>query len=149
MTWRSSMGYFDKYGLKGLENLVGHNIVKVEQTEERMIFTNDQGIRLIYEVEGDCCSYSYFHDIVGEEKLIENGPVVSVGEIELHPSTILDSPRDEVVRCYGYEIVTESPKWGEQTTVFSFRNDSNGYYGGDMYFAGLRSAEVPAAEVSA
>lgn len=32
---------------------------------------------------------------------------------------------------YGYKIISES-KWGDQTSVFSFRNSSNGYYGGWM-----------------
>jgi hypothetical protein len=33
----------------------------------------------------------------------------------------------------GLEIVTDDPKFGEVTSVFSFRNDSNGYYGGWIF----------------
>ena len=33
---------------------------------------------------------------------------------------------------YGYKIVTAHPVFGEVTSVLSFRNSSNGYYGGWM-----------------
>ena len=57
------------------------------------------------------------------------GPVVSTAEIPLDDAAESD---DELTRCYGYEIVTEHPTFGEVTCVFSFRNDSNGYYGGSL-----------------
>ena len=39
----------------------------------------------------------------------------------------------ELIQKYGYAITTESEQFGEMTSVFSFRNSSNGYYGGWMY----------------
>lgn len=36
------------------------------------------------------------------------------------------------IQVYGYSIVTEHPFFGEQTSTFSFRNSSNGYYGGSL-----------------
>lgn len=106
-------------------------------SEEKLEFFTDTGDVLTYTVEGDCCSRSYFYDMHGKEKLIENGPVVSISDIELEKPDDSEAKYDEYVKVYGYEIVTEHPKWGEQTTVFSFRNDSNGYYGGWMNFAGV------------
>lgn len=88
---------------------------------------------------GDCCSHSYFYDFIGVDKLLNNGPVVSAREVELKES----DPRGvvpeheheyeyESIKVYGYEIVTEDPNFGPVTTVFSFRNSSNGYYGGEL-----------------
>ena len=106
-----------------------------------------------YEVEGDCCSYSYFHDFFGVPHLLNNGAVTEVGDVDLAP----DDPRfkrpakaderpadmdydhpdywdysDEDIQVYGYKIVTAHPVFGEVTSVLSFRNSSNGYYGGWM-----------------
>lgn len=32
--------------------------------------------------------------------------------------------------AYALKITSDHPTWGEVTTVFAYRNDSNGYYGG-------------------
>lgn len=123
-----------------LARLVGRKIVSVDMGEDKLHFTDDSGDVLTYYVDGRCCSRSYFYDMHGKEKLLGNGPVVSVKEIELKDPNSHEGRHDEYVKAYGYEIVTEHSKWGEQTTVFSFRNDSNGYYGGEMHFAGIRTA---------
>ena len=47
-----------------------------------------------------------------------------------------------VVRVYGYRIASDHPTWGEVTAVMSFRNDSNGYYGGELVPAGP-NADLP------
>ena len=48
----------------------------------------------------------------------------------------------EVIAVYGFKFITVSEQWGEQTTVLSFRNESNGYYGGWMELSTLElSAE--------
>lgn len=127
--------------------LIGHKIVRVDLSEDFLDFFTDTDLRIRYSVEGDCCSFSYFHDIVGVEKLYANGPVTEVNRISLEPDEIVHDDYD-VIQCYGYEIVTESPKWGPQTTVFSFRNSSNGYYGGWMnsgVITGVSGDELPAA----
>ncbi|RTL65856.1 MAG: hypothetical protein EKK42_20130 [Pseudonocardiaceae bacterium] len=121
--------------------LIGHKIVNVELADDSLSFTTDAGHVLRYSVEGDCCSYSYFHDIVGAEKLYENGPVKEVNSIAVDDTDVA-ADSNEYIKCYGYEIVTEHPKWGDQTTVFSFRNSSNGYYGGWMNFDGIEFANA-------
>lgn len=134
----------DTEGVEGLENLVGHKVIAVEMDEASLIFYTDENKSLHFSVEGECCSYSYFHDMVGKDKLIANGLVIEVGDIALEDDglandTINPNDRyDNYVQVYGYKIITESEKWGEQTTVFSFRNSSNGYYGGWMNFDGIR-----------
>lgn len=107
-----------------LNNLIGKNIMQVFWVDTELGFTCEDGTYLAYKVEGDCCSWSYLYDFHGVRKLIDNGPIISVKALE---PVVKDHGEME---CYGWEIVTESPQWGEQTSVFSFRNESNGYYGG-------------------
>lgn len=110
--------------------LTGKAIAGVWMDEDHLKFATDKG-DLFFTVYGDCCSHSYFYDFHGVKKLLANGPVVSAGEVALDDSDA--KPRhDECVKVYGFEIVTEDPVFGEVTSVFSFRNDSNGYYGGEM-----------------
>ncbi len=120
-----------------LADLVGKTITEIHWTESTVVFTTDGGT-FTYEVEGDCCSYSYFHDFFGVRNLLDNGPVVAVGDVELRDddprfkSPIQNAEDWDVTAVYGYELVTEHPRFGEVTSVLSFRNNSNGYYGGWM-----------------
>jgi hypothetical protein len=116
----------------GLNRLIGKKITEIHISDDRRVFTAADGELIGFDVEGDCCSHSYFYDFHGVRKLLDNGPVVKVGPIELAEP---DQTGHECLQAYGFELVTESPKWGEQTSVLSFRNDSNGYYGGWMQAA--------------
>ena len=133
------MSWYDSTDERGLNVLVGHKIRAVSMSEETLQFLaetpNHEAVVFEFKVEGECCSFSYFHDFVGVMKLLENGPVTHTGSIALNPDSF-DDPEEDYVQCYGFEIVTEHPTWGEQTSVFSFRNSSNGYYGGWMEFVG-------------
>lgn len=131
---------------EGLAYLIGRNVVDVKMSEETLEFRTDAGDVLTYVVDGECCSRSYFYDMHGRKNLIENGPVVSIGTVKLAEPDVSSEADGEyvsnyVVQAYGYQIVTEHPQWGEQTTVFSFRNDSTGDYGGTMFFAGITQVE--------
>ena len=120
---------------KAIERLVGRKIKRVYMSAAYLKFETDQG-DLAFAVEGDCCSRSFFHDFIGVEKLTANGPVISAASVSLtedDPRSKTDNSHDyEEIECYGYEIVTEDPQFGPVTAVFSFRNSSNGYYGGWM-----------------
>ena len=124
----------DYFNENGFVALVGRNITGVWWSEEYLTFETDAG-RISYTVDGDCCSTSYFHDLIGLDKLL-SGPVVSTNVVELGSANAeLDEDaleRDSYTLVYGYQIVTEHPMWGEVTTAISFRNDNNGYYGGHM-----------------
>lgn len=118
-----------------LNDLVGRKITKIFLNEDYLKFETDKG-PLVYKVDGDCCSHSYFFDFYGVKKLLENGPVTSVKTIELKEGDVSWTPEEdkdhECLQCYGYQIFTESKEFGEQTAAFSFRNSSNGYYGGSL-----------------
>jgi hypothetical protein len=108
------------------EPLIGRKVTAVWFSDDHLTFDTDQGL-ITYTVEGDCCSRSLFHDFVGVDKLLENGPVT---EFKVIKEGEEDESAEYCTRVYGYALTTESAKWGEMTTVFSFRNESNGYYGG-------------------
>jgi len=116
-----------------LEKLVGKKIQKIFMNDEYLRFETDAG-NFHYTVYGDCCSNSYFHDFVGVEKLLKNGKVLSTRQIDLDLSAEekLDKEDYEEIQCYGFELVTEDPEFGEVTSIMSFRNSSNGYYGGSL-----------------
>jgi|SRR5690606_24293018 len=111
------------------KSLIGEKIIEIRMGQYLLVFTTESGKRIGFAVEGDCCSHSYFYDFVGADKLFLNGPVTEFNEVSLGEDEYYDG---EYIQVYGYEIVTEHPVWGEQTSVFSFRNASNGYYGGWM-----------------
>lgn len=120
------------------KHLVGKKIKQVYMNDEYLAFKTDKG-NVVFTVEGDCCSSSYFHDFIGLDKVKNNGPVKSAGEVSLQdddPRAKVDADEWEEIAVYGFEIVTEDPTFGDVTTVFSFRNSSNGYYGGWMYYHG-------------
>ena len=122
------------YGQKDIERLIGRTIQKIYMNSQYLKFETNLG-NIVFTVYGDCCSSSYFHDFIGVEKLLKGTPVVSVKSIDLttDDSQVKVNRNDyDSIACYGYEIVTEDPQFGEVTSVFSFRNSSNGYYGGGL-----------------
>ena len=123
---------YDYANLK--EDLVGKKILRIYLDEDNLRFDTDGGT-FCYVVTGECCSNSWFNDFFGVRNLLDNGPVMDVEEIEL---TEDDEerikkwlPKDyEELKFYGYRLTTEHPTFGPVSSVFSFRNDSNGFYGG-------------------
>lgn len=130
-------------------SVVGRKVKAVRITEEILQFDFEEGESVAFTVYGDCCSHSYFYDFHGVEKLLENGPVTEFSPIDLKESEYVysydpdnvDHEYDEI-QVYGWRLVTEHPLWGEQTSVFSFRNSSNGYYGGWMEVTSQRIDDV-------
>lgn len=127
-----------------MENLIGSKIKRIFFNEDYLKFETDNE-DCTYTVKGDCCSNSLFYDFFGVKKLLENGPVTEVKEIELNPTDIIKEKipewseglsdkksSDSSIKVYGFAITTVSEEFGEMTSVVSFRNYSNGYYGGYM-----------------
>lgn len=130
------------YGLN-TDRLIGANITAIHMNEDYLVFETDKGL-MGYRVEGDCCSRSYFHDFYGIRNLLDNGPVTAFEQVSLSPGdpgyqpatwekgTGWDAGEYEDVKVYGFRFTTEHPQFGPVSSVLSFRNASNGYYGGDM-----------------
>lgn len=113
-----------------LKDLIGKKVTNIFVNEEYLRFKTDNGT-FTYQVSGDCCSHSYFYDFYGVKNLLENGVIKEIKSVELHPTDLLVNQND-YIQVYGYQITTESKDYGDVTSVFSFRNSSNGYYGGSI-----------------
>jgi hypothetical protein len=116
--------------MKELQELVGKKVKAIGMTEDHLRFSTDKG-DFTFGVEGDCCSHSYFYDFVGIQKLLNNGPIKAVEEIPMEDDGRRMLENDSV-SCYGFRFITEDPLFGDVSSVMSFRNDSNGYYGGEL-----------------
>lgn len=119
-----------------IKDLIGKKITGISMNQEYLRFDTDDG-SFTYTVEGDCCSSSFFFDFYGVRNVLENGKVKEVKQVDLHPADVLVSNTSgsctDDTKVYGYQIFTESKDgYGDVTAVFSFRNVSNGYYGGSI-----------------
>lgn len=105
--------------------LVGLKVEELHVTEAEgsLVFVTNAGI-FEYEVDGDCCSESWFADVTGVDALI-GGTVASVEEVPMPEPGEDGRSRQESDEAYGCKITTDK---GHADVVF--RNSSNGYYGG-------------------
>ena len=118
--WRTT----GKWEYQPTKCLVGLDVKRVLVSEETACFIGDaEAVALT--VDGECCSTSFWYDVIGADKLIQGGPIVLAEWI--------DGDRAGTewgeVQSYGLRLVTVGP-FGEWTTALSFRNESNGYYDG-------------------
>jgi hypothetical protein len=131
------------WGIQALANaIVGKTILAMYWDEDRLVFDTTNGL-VGFNVDGDCCSSSYFYDFYGVRNLLDNGPVTAFEEVTLSPGdpgyreTTWDADGREIdhehIQVYGYRFTTVHPMFGEVSSVLSFRNASNGYYGGEMH----------------
>ena len=104
--------------------LKGRTITGIDVSDDeealRFRFTDEFG-PVVWSVDGDCCSHSYWHDGYSLNAL-RLGTVSAVASLEL--PDVSDSPA-ELTQAYGYAITTE-----KGAATLAFRNESNGYYGG-------------------
>ena len=122
-----------------LDELTGHTIISIYMSEKYLVF-NTKTRQVAYECEADCCSESVFYDFIGVKKLLKGNPIIATNEIPLQSFSFRNvkqwtKDRNKLQNCvevYGYEIITEDEKFGDVTSVFSFRNYSNGAYGGNL-----------------
>ena len=123
-----------------LSALVGRTISALFISADQSIlwFDTDAG-PIVYEAEGDCCSESWFADIIGADWL-KGTRVISTETLGLPDYNVKDGRgRQEEDEAYGYSLTTER---GVATIVF--RNSSNGYYGGCLTLLHREEGERPA-----
>lgn len=108
-----------------MKELMGKTIeaIFVGEGEHEITFKTDTGY-LTYIADGDCCSETWFADILGVSALI-GGTVTSVEEAEIVHDDDGSRTRQEYDKVYGFKITTN-----KGYADIAFRNSSNGYYGG-------------------
>jgi hypothetical protein len=81
--------------------------------------------QLAWITEGDCCSHSWFQEILGVDCLL-NTTIIDVG-YERYDSSVIEDGDSTVIKQYKVKITTS-----DGYTDIIFRNRSNGYYGGSI-----------------
>lgn len=116
--------------------LIGKKVLRIFMNEDNLKFETDQG-NVCFSVDGDCCSKSVFHDFIGVKNLFKGKEITKVEEVfttedgdSVHIPMDSKNYQDDI-KWYGYRLIVEG-QYGEESAVFSFRNYSNGYYGGSM-----------------
>lgn len=127
-----------------MKELIGKTINKVFMDEDCLTFETSDGLVISYAVYGDCCSSSVWYDFYGVADLIGQ-TITDTKDLHLDEDDWImkrlssvdynvKTPRDFVddsIQIYGVSL-SFVDKWGyERTAVASFRNYSNGYYGGE------------------
>ena len=110
--------------------LVGKTIKSFTLAEDgdHITFHCDEG-DITLGTEGDCCSQTWIESIDTPKNL--KGKVLSAEEIEVPDLGNVDGKRHtgvDQVSYYGLKVVTSKGH-----SVIDYRNDSNGYYGGNLY----------------
>jgi hypothetical protein len=107
--------------------LVGQRIKAIYVNSETLHIVTDKAVHK-FEVEGDCCSHSYFYEVQNVSQMIS----WVAKEIEKIGMPNPEQPDEYgLLQAYGYKIHTEGG-YG----LIVFRNSSNGYYGGWMHYLG-------------
>lgn len=109
-----------------IETLQGRTVTKIlmEPGEGRMHLECADGDTIMFVTDGDCCSETWFADIVGVCALL-NEPITLAEEVDIADSGD-NRTRQEYDRFYGFKLYT-----AKGCCDFIYRNSSNGYYGGD------------------
>lgn len=122
------------------KNILGLTINRLEIDDEYqhyLRFTGEDEThnaeQIIWEAEGDCCSETWFAEINNIDALLGR-KILRIRELdmekELTPEVYKErvndgQTRQEYDHLYGIELQTDGG-----STLITFRNSSNGYYGG-------------------
>lgn len=106
--------------------LIGKTIVAIQMTTDKKAirFALEGGAEVVARADGDCCSSTWIEHI-SLPVLGFPAVVVEANDIEMPD---LGTPDDaECVAYYGFKVQTD-----RGPIVIDYRNESNGYYGGDL-----------------
>lgn len=119
-----------------IDILVGRTITEVVialDKESVEFVTPDE--RYYFEAHGDCCSNSWIESIEWLDNLIGE-EVISCNEHYVREDVPDDHPfsENDCLKFYNVEIITK-----KGICAIDFRNQSNGYYDGELYFIPCQS----------
>ena len=131
------MGDYYGYG-----KLIGKTVVsyELEQTGDHLTLHFKDGASATIATDAHCCSHTWIEDMDLPSNLL--GTIREVVDLEMPDLGSIDGQRHkgvDVVSYYGLKITTD-----KGSCVLDYRNDSNGYYGGNVFVV---LNEVPSAAV--
>lgn len=109
--------------------LLGRTIqgIKIAEDKKAILFVTDGG-DIVARTDGDCCSSTWIEHI----ELPAMGFPAKVSSAEDLDMPDLGQPGEyEVIAYYGFKITTD-----KGVIVIDYRNESNGYYGGNLSWPG-------------
>lgn len=108
--------------------LIGKTITELKIAEDKtaLLFVTDSG-EIKVRCDADCCSFTWIEHIE-TPALGFPAKVLSAENIEM--PDLGDMPECDVVSYYGFKITTD-----KGDLVIDYRNDSNGFYGGNLSWA--------------
>lgn len=111
---------------KNWKNLVGKKIIQVNMEDKQYLtFQTKDSSDFTFQAYGDCCSYSWIEHVSGLDALLGQEVLefeeISMGEVQ-H-----DNKHYDCLQSYSYKLKT-----AKGVFEVELRNDSNGYYGGDL-----------------
>jgi hypothetical protein len=121
-----------------LEKLIGKTVTGLRISEEKQFLTFETTSgEFGYYTDGDCCSISWIEHFEGVENLIGKA-ILKIEEKDISARPDPDPEDHGCLQIYGFEFTTE-----KGTALLDFRNDSNGYYGGNLISAKPDRATLP------
>jgi len=127
--------------------VIGKTIAKmmIAADKKALLFVTTDGEELVARADGDCCSQSWVESV----ELPALGFPFTVSAIEDLDLGKIDEWHDgECISFYGCKVVTDK---GDM--VIDYRNESNGYYGGnlswpddDYFYGGVYEQNVSTGE---
>lgn len=115
--------------------LIGKTItaVYIDKNKHALRFDLGPVDSLIARADADCCSHTWIESLDAPEVLV-GSPVLEVSDLDLPDRP--DQNKDEgscgeVTAHYGCQITTAKGR-----CVIDYRNESNGYYGGNLSWPG-------------
>jgi hypothetical protein len=118
--------FMERYDLK--KSLVGKTLRGFVHDGSSITFETDDGGRVEWETDADCCSRTWIEAV--DLELCLGAAVTDVEEVDLPASWYEANPgpaEEDCLKTYGVTIRTT-----KGTGVIDFRNESNGYYGGSL-----------------
>jgi hypothetical protein len=120
-----------------MNELIGKSVIglRVNEDQSIMAFDHPDGTSTSYETYGDCCSETWFADVIGVSALL-GSHVLAVEHMDL-PEVDDKRTRQEYDSFYGVKLQTN-----KGIVDIVYRNSSNGYYGGAIYLNNKALPEV-------
>lgn len=111
-----------------MKQLIGKKIISLKINGDQTVLMIESIDEIfMFLAEGDCCSETWFAEIIGVNYLI-GATVLKVDNLDLPDYNLNDGKcRQAKDTVYGIRLITDK---GETDIIY--RNSSNGYYGGSI-----------------
>lgn len=132
--------------MSAFSEIIGKYIVRVliNADYDTLVFYDNQGIKYIYCAVGDCCNTVWFNHMSGTECFVNQyaldiiaGTLISSVEAKDSVRVSVDEYYTEVVDDSFFTMITD-----RGFVDFELRNSHNGFYGGNVVFAGNKLEDV-------